>query len=70
MKETYSIDKAHVHAVRNIDHNPNKQYTLASSGDDGKVKFWDTRNTKAAALEYASHSHWSVASTSHDMTPH
>lgn len=30
--------------VRDLDLTPNKQYYLASCGDDCKVKFWDTRN--------------------------
>lgn len=34
------IENAHGQLVRDMDFNPNKQYYLASCGDDCKVKFW------------------------------
>ncbi|XP_071836526.1 EARP-interacting protein homolog isoform X2 [Apostichopus japonicus] len=58
MKEAYKIENAHNQLVRDLDFNPNKQYYLASCGDDCKVKFWDIRNPSAAVLSLSDHSHW------------
>lgn len=44
--------------MRDVDFNPNKQYYLASCGDDCKVKFWDTRSTAAPVRTLEEHSHW------------
>ncbi|XP_012582832.1 PREDICTED: protein TSSC1, partial [Condylura cristata] len=44
MSQVYCIENAHGQLVRDLDFNPNKQYCLASCGDDCKVKFWDTRS--------------------------
>jgi WD40 repeat protein len=41
-----------------MDFNPNKQYYFASCGDDGKVKFWDTRKTNECLKTLNNHSHW------------
>ena len=41
-----------------IDFNPNKQYFLASSGDDGAVRFWDIRHSRKALAVRNDHSHW------------
>lgn len=51
----------HSGEVRSIDYNPNKQYTLVTAGDDGMVKFWDTRRPDAPLLAMAMHSHWAWA---------
>jgi len=46
-------------AVRSLDFNPNKQYFLASGGDDGSVSVWDCRQTSQGPLSTArQHSHW------------
>ena len=37
-RQVYSIENAHNQLVRDIDFNPNKQYYLASCGDDCKTK--------------------------------
>jgi len=44
--------------VRDIDFNPNKQYYLASCGDDCKTKFWDTRKANVCLKTISNHSHW------------
>ena len=44
--------------VRCLDFNPNKQYHLATAGDDGAVRFWDIRQTQLQLAARADHSHW------------
>ncbi|RMC17324.1 hypothetical protein DUI87_05905 [Hirundo rustica rustica] len=56
--EIYCIENAHGQLVRDLDFNPNKQYYLASCGDDCKVKFWDTRNVTEPVKTLEEHSHW------------
>ncbi|KAJ8306607.1 hypothetical protein KUTeg_017152 [Tegillarca granosa] len=58
MEQVYVIENAHGQLVRDLDFNPNKQYYLASCGDDCKVKFWDTRNTTEPLKVLSEHSHW------------
>ncbi|KAK4824391.1 hypothetical protein QYF61_014051 [Mycteria americana] len=58
MRQIYCIENAHGQLVRDLDFNPNKQYYLASCGDDCKVKFWDTRNVTEAVKTLEEHSHW------------
>ena len=57
-RQTYCIENAHGQLVRDLDYNPNKQYYLASCGDDCKAKFWDVRNTTQPVKVLADHSHW------------
>lgn len=57
-KSVYTIDNAHSQMIRDLDYNPNRQYYLASCGDDCKVKFWDVRNTKEEVKVLTDHSHW------------
>lgn len=57
-RQIYSIENAHGQLVRDLDFNPNKQYYLASCGDDCKVKFWDTRNVTEPVKTLEEHSHW------------
>ena len=54
----YVIESAHGQLVRDLDFNPNKQYYLASCGDDCKAKFWDVRNTSQCVKTLTDHSHW------------
>ena len=54
----YVIESAHGQLVRDLDFNPNKQYYLASCGDDCKAKFWDVRNTSQCVKTLSDHSHW------------
>uniref|UniRef100_A0ACB8GDG7 EARP-interacting protein n=1 Tax=Sphaerodactylus townsendi TaxID=933632 RepID=A0ACB8GDG7_9SAUR len=56
--QIYCIENAHGQLVRDLDFNPNKQYYLASCGDDCKVKFWDTRNVNEPVKTLEEHSHW------------
>ncbi|XP_017397466.1 EARP and GARP complex-interacting protein 1 isoform X1 [Cebus imitator] len=58
MSQIYCIENAHGQLVRDLDFNPNKQYYLASCGDDCKVKFWDTRNVTEPVKTLEEHSHW------------
>ncbi|XP_036818751.1 EARP-interacting protein homolog isoform X3 [Oncorhynchus mykiss] len=59
MSQIYCIENAHGQLVRDLDFNPNKQYYLASCGDDCKVKFWDVRNINEPVKSLEEHSHWS-----------
>lgn len=56
--QIYCIENAHGQLVRDLDFNPNKQYYLASSGDDCKVKFWDVRHISEPVKTLEEHSHW------------
>lgn len=58
LSQIYCIENAHGQLVRDLDFNPNKQYYLASCGDDCKVKFWDTRNVTEPVKTLEEHSHW------------
>uniref|UniRef100_A0AAY4CYP2 EIPR1-like beta-propeller domain-containing protein n=1 Tax=Denticeps clupeoides TaxID=299321 RepID=A0AAY4CYP2_9TELE len=58
MSQIYCIENAHGQLVRDLDFNPNKQYYLASCGDDCKVKFWDVRNVNEPVKSLEEHSHW------------
>lgn len=60
-RQTYCIESAHGQLVRDLDFNPNKQYCLASCGDDCKVRFWDTRNVAEPVRTLEEHSHWCVS---------
>jgi len=56
---TYTMEKAHSAAIRDLDFNPNRAYVLSSCGDDMAVKFWDVRNTKEPIkILNALHQHW------------
>ena len=58
MKCSTVIEQAHTQTVRDLDYNPNKQYTLVTCGDDCETRFWDTRNTGSPLLSFNTHSHW------------
>ncbi|KAL7648820.1 UNVERIFIED_CONTAM: hypothetical protein RMT77_000727 [Armadillidium vulgare] len=58
MKQVWMIENTHSPIVRDLDFNQNKQYYLASCGDDGAVKFWDIRNSSKPLLTRFDHSHW------------
>lgn len=58
--QIYCIENAHGQLVRDLDFNPNRQYYLASCGDDCKVKFWDVRNVQEPVKVLEEHSHWWV----------
>jgi len=55
----FQIDSAHSQHVRDLDFNPNKQYFMATCGDDCHVRFWDVRDsTKPVSIINDQHSHW------------
>lgn len=56
--ETWNIPLAHKFQVRDVDFNPNKQYFMATCGDDCAVRFWDVRSSKEHVKEVKAHSHW------------
>ncbi|KAK9768404.1 phosphatidylserine decarboxylase 1 [Basidiobolus ranarum] len=58
MNPTFTINNAHTLNVRCIDFNPKREHIIATGGDDGKVKFWDIRNTKTHIRELSNHTHW------------
>uniref|UniRef100_A0A8D9F929 Protein TSSC1 n=2 Tax=Cacopsylla melanoneura TaxID=428564 RepID=A0A8D9F929_9HEMI len=57
-KCAWSIEGAHSQLIRDLDLNPNKQYIVASCGDDGKSKFWDLRSPGVPLVCRSDHSHW------------
>ncbi|XP_055383625.1 EARP-interacting protein homolog [Condylostylus longicornis] len=54
----WSIEEAHGTLVRDLDSNPNKSCHLATAGDDGYIKIWDTRMTKEPIFFRNDHYHW------------
>ncbi|KAI5631068.1 protein TSSC1 [Phthorimaea operculella] len=54
----WSIDNAHRQLVRDVDFNPNRQFQLASVGDDAALNIWDYRNSKQPIFTRTDHSHW------------
>lgn len=58
LNDGFVIENANVPNVRNLDFNPNVQYTLATCGDDCKVALWDTRKPDEPLKTLEDHSHW------------
>lgn len=58
LDDAFLIENANLSNVRNLDFNPNVQYTLATCGDDCKVSIWDTRRTANPLKVLDDHSHW------------
>lgn len=54
----WTLPNAHTPIVRDVDHNPNKPWHLATCGDDRAVRIWDTRKHDAPLLTLREHSHW------------
>ncbi|CAH0550838.1 unnamed protein product [Brassicogethes aeneus] len=54
----WNIDGIHNQLVRDLDYNMNKQYYVATCGDDGFVKIWDFRQTNHPMYSRSDHSHW------------
>ncbi|KAJ2940811.1 hypothetical protein O0L34_g10060 [Tuta absoluta] len=54
----WSVDNAHRQLVRDVDFNPNRQFQLASVGDDAALNIWDYRNSKQPIFTRTDHSHW------------
>ncbi|ORY42198.1 WD40 repeat-like protein [Rhizoclosmatium globosum] len=55
---TFSIPYAHDQCIRDIDYNPNKPYYLATGGNDGRVRIWDSRNVTKPLKDLNNHTHW------------
>ncbi|KNC85204.1 hypothetical protein SARC_02582 [Sphaeroforma arctica JP610] len=55
---TFHIPHAHDMRARDVDFNPNLPNYFISGGDDGALKFWDSRNTTQAVRTMRCHSHW------------
>ena len=59
MTQSWMIQECLSTTVRSIDFNPNKQYILATAGDDASVRFWDIRKPSVpVAYRTNDHSHW------------
>ncbi|XP_017771948.1 PREDICTED: protein TSSC1 [Nicrophorus vespilloides] len=54
----WHIDSCHAQLLRDLDFNLNKQYHLATCGDDGCIKIWDFRQTNQPVYSRSDHSHW------------
>ncbi|KAL3278317.1 hypothetical protein HHI36_013648 [Cryptolaemus montrouzieri] len=54
----WSIDSCHRIFLRDIDYNLNKQYHIATCGDDSFVKIWDYRQTTQPIFSRSDHTHW------------
>ena len=54
----FSVAESLILTCRDLDFNPNKQYYLATCGDDCRVKFWDIRKPTAPLKVLVDHSHW------------
>lgn len=54
----YNLENAHIEPIRDLDFNPNRQYYMATCGDDGCTKFWDVRNISSPVLSRHDHYHW------------
>ncbi|XP_050300750.1 EARP-interacting protein homolog [Anthonomus grandis grandis] len=54
----WQIDGAHQQLIRDLDFNMNKQYYVATCGDDTFVKIWDFRQPNAPVYAKHDHSHW------------
>ncbi|KAL4703754.1 hypothetical protein ACJJTC_017542 [Scirpophaga incertulas] len=57
-KASWSIENSHKQTVRDIDFNPNRQFHVASAGDDAALNIWDYRNGKEPIFTRTDHSHW------------
>ena len=66
----YSLENAHSQPIRDLDFNPNRQYLMATGGDDGCTKFWDIRNIQSPVLSRQDHFHWYVLSWCKDLAQH
>nr|ACO11313.1 TSSC1 [Caligus rogercresseyi] len=59
-ESVWRIESPGSHIVRSLDFNPNKQYYMASGGDDGRAHIWDVRMSDSSPLGSYDfgHSHW------------
>ncbi|KAJ1935493.1 phosphatidylserine decarboxylase 1 [Linderina macrospora] len=57
-RPSFTVDYAHNGRVRAINYNPNMPHILATGGDDGCVRLWDTRSLAGPVIDIAHHTHW------------
>lgn len=43
MSSTGGVSEAHKLPIRDVSWAPNNEYRFVTGGDDGKLRFWDTR---------------------------
>eukprot|EP00879_Flechtneria_rotunda_P012362 GHRR01012909.1.p1 GENE.GHRR01012909.1~~GHRR01012909.1.p1 ORF type:complete len:169 (+),score=48.69 GHRR01012909.1:1059-1565(+) len=60
MQQLGAIEQAHHMPTRNVSWAPNNEHRFVTAGDDGKLRFWDTRmlSRPEALLELSGHRHW------------
>jgi len=56
--KAWSLNVASGSTIRSMDYNPNKQYYLATGGDDGSLMIWDYRAPTEPLVTVREHSHW------------
>lgn len=55
----WCIEEAHgQQLVRDLDCNPNRQCHLATAGDDGAIRIWDSRSVRQPVWSRSDHHHW------------
>jgi EARP and GARP complex-interacting protein 1 len=57
-KCSWTIEDHAGNCLRDLDCNANKSFHIVTGGDDGSIKFWDTRNVKESVMARKDHSHW------------
>lgn len=60
-KAAHSIPQAHAQAIRTMEYNPDRLYTLVTGGEDGMLKFWDVKQTKEPLKVVKGHAHWATS---------
>ncbi|EFO95825.1 hypothetical protein CRE_14050 [Caenorhabditis remanei] len=56
--EHLKVTDAHLHRTISMDFNPNLQHVIATGGDDGYVRLWDTRSISTPLMTLHPHAHW------------
>ncbi|CAI5439771.1 unnamed protein product [Caenorhabditis angaria] len=57
-RDFLKVANAHSHRALSMDFNPNLQHVIATCGDDGYIRIWDTRSSKSALMSLHPHAHW------------
>ncbi|CAJ0949133.1 unnamed protein product, partial [Mesorhabditis belari] len=55
---TFHLPETHMFRALTLDFNPNLPNCLATGGDDGVIRIWDTRQPKTPIHCVKAHSHW------------
>lgn len=55
---SFVLENTHFRYTRDVDFNPNKQFDVATAGDDGSVNIWDIRNNTQPLKVMKNHTHW------------